>query len=75
MRQTLAAEHLPVLPMSPAPAEQGWAARRSRDGLKLYFYALTAHFGQWVQEAGQPKRVWRARPGLLYAQVQKLHCH
>ena len=58
VRQTLAASHLPVF---------------SRDGLKLYFYALTAHFGQWVQEAGQPTRVWRVLPGLLYAQVQKLH--
>ena len=72
VRQTLAVSHLPVLPMSHAPQEPGWAARRSRDGLKLYFYALTAHFGQWVQEPGRPKRVWRVQPGWLYAQVQKL---
>lgn len=58
VRQTLAPSHLPAF---------------SSDGLKLYFYALTAHFGQWVQEAGQPKRVWCALPGLLYAQVQKIH--
>jgi IS1 family transposase len=42
------------------------------DGLKLYFYALTAHFGQWVPDVGQSQRVWRALPGLLYAQVQKI---
>jgi IS1 family transposase len=58
VRQTLAPAHLPVF---------------SSDGLKLYFYALTAHFGQWVQDLGQPKPVWRALPGLLYAQVQKIH--
>lgn len=58
VRQTLAPAHLPVF---------------SSDGLKLYFYALTAHFGQWVQDLGQPKPVWCALPGLLYAQVQKVH--
>ena len=73
VRQTLAASYLPVLPMSHSPLASGWAARRSSDGLNLYFYALTAHFGQWVQEAAQAKPVWRALPGLLYAQVQKIH--
>ena len=58
VRQTLAAAHLPVF---------------TSDGLKLYFYALTAHFGQWVQTTAQAKRVWHALPGLLYAQVQKIH--
>ena len=58
VRQTLAAAHLPVF---------------SSDGLNLYFYALTAHFGQWLQAAGQATRVWCALPGLLYAQVQKIH--
>jgi len=58
VRQTLVAEYLPVF---------------SSDGLKLYFYALTAHFGQWLQETDQAKRVWRALPDLLYAQVQKIH--
>jgi IS1 family transposase len=41
------------------------------DGLNLYFYALTAHFGQWVEEAGQRKRQWQVAPGLIYGQVQK----
>jgi hypothetical protein len=26
------------------------------DGLRLHFYALTAHFGYWVAQRGQ--RVW-----------------
>jgi hypothetical protein len=26
---------------------------------RLYFYALTAHFGQWVNDAGSGKRVWQ----------------
>jgi hypothetical protein len=42
----LAAECLPIL--------------RS-DGLKLYFYALTAHFGQWVTSAMRRARRWLFR--------------
>jgi IS1 family transposase len=57
LRRTLAETCLPVF---------------SSDGLKLYFYALTAHFGQWLPDAGQAKRIWCALPGLLYAQVQKI---
>ncbi len=41
------------------------------DGLNLYFYALTAHFGQWVARVGQRKRQWQVAPGLIYGQVQK----
>jgi hypothetical protein len=52
-------------------AESCWPVFSS-DGLKLYFYVLTAHFGQWLPEVGQAKRVWCALPGLLYAQVQKI---
>ncbi len=26
------------------------------DGLWMYFYALTAHFGQWVEVVGRRKR-------------------
>jgi hypothetical protein len=57
LRRTLAETCLPVF---------------SSDGLKLYFYALTAHFGQWSPDAGQAKRIWCALPGLLYAQVQSI---
>ena len=39
------------------------------DGLRHYFYALTAHFGSWVTEGR--RRVWVVAPRLLYGQVQK----
>src|SRR5262249_23661500 len=34
------------------------------DGLNLYFYALTAHFGQWLQvgRRGRNVRQWRVEP-------------
>jgi IS1 family transposase len=41
------------------------------DGVRLYFYALTAHFGCWVR-CGQ-RRVWHVADTLLYGQVQKLY--
>jgi transposase-like protein len=41
------------------------------DGLNQYFYALTAHFGQWVAGAGRRTRQWQVTAGLLYGQVQK----
>lgn len=41
------------------------------DGLNLYFYALTAHFGQWVATVGQRTRQWQVIPGLVYGQVKK----
>ncbi len=43
----------------------------SSDGLALYFYALTAHFGQWVQVLGHRRRRWTVDARLLYAQVIK----
>lgn len=46
----------------------------SSDGLSLYFYALTAHFGEWVQTAGQRHRAWTVNAQLLYAQVIKRYC-
>jgi IS1 family transposase len=39
------------------------------DGLRLYFYALTAHFGSWVI-TGRRRR-WQVDPRLLYGQVHK----
>jgi IS1 family transposase len=39
------------------------------DGLRHYFYALTAHFGRWVV-AGRHRR-WQVSPALLYGQVHK----
>jgi IS1 family transposase len=43
------------------------------DGLTAYFYALTAHFGQWVKGAGRRSRKpqWQVEAGLLYGQVKK----
>jgi len=43
----------------------------SSDDLKHYFYALTAHFGEWVPVEGQKKLVWMVLPAFLYAQVIK----
>ncbi|HEX6480002.1 MAG TPA: hypothetical protein VF043_14260 [Ktedonobacteraceae bacterium] len=43
------------------------------DGLNLYFYALTAHFGQWLQvgRCGRQVKQWQVAPGLIYGQVKK----
>jgi IS1 family transposase/transposase-like protein len=43
------------------------------DGLNLYFYALTAHFGQWlvVGRRGRHVRRWQVKAGLIYGQVKK----
>ena len=43
------------------------------DGLNLYFYALTAHFGQWreVRRRGRNVRRWQVEAGLIYGQVKK----
>jgi transposase InsO family protein len=39
----------------------------------LYFYALTAHFGQWreVERRGRNMRRWQVEAGLIYGQVKK----
>jgi hypothetical protein len=42
------------------------------DGLCLYFYALTAHFGQWVPQVGKRWPVWQVDPCLLYGQLHKV---
>jgi IS1 family transposase len=41
------------------------------DGLNQYFYALTAHFGQWVGATGRRARQWHVAPGLIYGQIRK----
>jgi IS1 family transposase len=43
----------------------------STDGLAHYFYALTAHFGEWVHVEGEKKLVWLVLSNFLYAQVIK----
>ena len=39
------------------------------DGLRLYDYALTAHFGQWIHQGR--RRSWQLRDTLHYGQVVK----
>jgi IS1 family transposase len=41
------------------------------DGLNLYYYALTAHFGQWFTDPSTGKPKWRVALELLYGQVKK----
>ena len=43
----------------------------SSDGLKHYYYALTAHYGEWVVREGEKKAVWLVVSEFLYAQVIK----
>ena len=45
------------------------------DGLNLYFYALTAHFGHWlpVRRRGLTMRRWQVAAGLIYGQVKKCY--
>jgi IS1 family transposase len=42
------------------------------DGLKLYFYGLTAHFGQWKKSEVGGKPTWHVAAGLIYGQVKKI---
>ena len=43
------------------------------DGLNFYFYALTAHFGQWLEVGRRGRKVhqWQVAAGLIYGQVKK----
>jgi transposase-like protein len=43
------------------------------DGLNLYFYALTAHFGHWLQVARRGRKIlrWQVAEELIYGQVKK----
>jgi IS1 family transposase len=43
------------------------------DGLNLYYYALTAHFGSWVAVVGHKRPKWRVDAGLIYGQVKKVY--
>jgi len=54
LRGTLAAGCTPVI---------------TTDGLRLYFYALTAHFGSWVTTGRH--RHWQVDPRLVYGQLHK----
>jgi hypothetical protein len=43
------------------------------DGLNLYFYALTAHFGDWVAGGGRWARQWQVAAAFIYGQVKKVY--
>ncbi len=58
LRQRLAPDCLPVF---------------TSDGLNLYFYARTAHFGQWGTASGRRARQWQVADDLIYGQVKKTY--
>jgi transposase-like protein len=78
---------LPVLQLGPRTQNMAYAVLHSlrqmlapgclplltSDGLHLYFYALTAHFGTWREERrlGRNVRRWQVAAGLIYGQVKK----
>jgi len=70
--QTMAHQLIHSLRESLAP---GCLPLFTSDGLNLYFYALTAHFGQWLAlcRRGQNVRRWQVEPGLIYGQVKKCY--
>jgi IS1 family transposase len=43
------------------------------DGLNVYFYALTAHFGYWLEVGRRGRKVlrWQVAEDLIYGQVKK----
>ena len=43
------------------------------DGLNVYFYALTAHFGHWLEVGRRWRKAlrWQVAAGLIYGQVRK----
>ena len=41
------------------------------DGLNLYYYAITPHWGFWVVAEGKRKPLWVVAPQLLYGQLRK----
>jgi IS1 family transposase len=45
------------------------------DGLNVYFYDLTAHFGQWLEvvRRGRNVRRWEVAASLIYGQVKKCY--
>ena len=42
------------------------------DGLRMYFYALTAHYGSWHRPNGARKDHWQVDKHLLYGQFRKV---
>lgn len=42
------------------------------DGLNMYYYAITPHWGSWQVVDGKRKPVWVVAPELLYGQFRKI---
>ena len=42
------------------------------DGLRMYFYALTAHYGRWYRPIGARKDHWQVDKDLMYGQFRKV---
>jgi IS1 family transposase len=70
--QTMAHRLIHSLRQSLAP---GCVPLFTSDGLNLYFYALTAHFGQWIALGCRGRKVlrWQVAAGLIYGQVKKTY--
>jgi len=53
----------------------GYVPLFTSDGLNLYFYALTAHFGHWREVARRGRNIlrWQVPEGLIYGQVKKCY--
>jgi IS1 family transposase/transposase-like protein len=68
--QTMAHRLIHALRESLAP---GCLPLFTSDGLNLYFYAHTAHFGHWreVRCRGRKALRWQVAAGLIYGQVKK----
>lgn len=46
----------------------------SPDGMKAYFYVLTAYFGKWEIIEGKQKPVWVLLNEFIYSRVARLRC-
>ena len=70
--QTMAHALVHSLQQSLAP---GCIPLFTSDGLNVYFYALTAHFGQWLQVGRRGRNVlrWQVAADLIYGQVKKCY--
>jgi IS1 family transposase len=77
---------IPVLKLGPRKQEVAYAVVHTlkamlapgcipaftSDGLNMYFYGLTAHFGHWQESPDGGKPQWVVSPDLVYAQLKKI---
>ncbi len=52
--------------------DDGYIPIFSSDHLRHYFYAFTAHFGQWTQPEGTRRPVCQVLPDFLYGRLRKI---